>query len=48
MEGLVNFGRELTVYLNETGLVIEELAWCPVAEGEDGTGCLYGGKRSVR
>ncbi|KAL5318614.1 hypothetical protein ACEPPN_013678 [Leptodophora sp. 'Broadleaf-Isolate-01'] len=48
VEGLVNFGRELTVYLNETGLVIEELAWCPVAEGEDGTGCLYGGKRSVR
>ncbi|KAG4430860.1 hypothetical protein IFR05_013661 [Cadophora sp. M221] len=46
VEGMVNFGKELTVYLNETGFVIEEPAWCPAVEGEDETGCLYGGKRA--
>lgn len=51
-EGLVNFGRELTAYLNETGLAIEEpqtlidaakaskITLCPGVEGEEQTECL--------
>ncbi|KAK0107681.1 hypothetical protein ONS96_003482 [Cadophora gregata f. sp. sojae] len=51
VEGLVNFGRELTAYLNETGMIIEEPAWCPNPEGGDEKGCLKmirRGRRSVR
>ena len=40
VEGLVNFGRELTAYLNETGMVIEEPAWYPVPERKNETGSL--------